>query len=78
VTRQEEGEHIVGLLGRTLAEELEDQTTGPRMGFCLLVFDFDDGNPKNEKFVAYCSNAPRQDMIKVLREHLARTEAGCN
>lgn len=75
MTRQEEGERIVGMVGRALRDELEDQTTGPAMGFCLLVFDFGDAP---EKFVAYCSNARREDMIKVLREHIAKLEGGCN
>lgn len=75
MTRQEEGEKIVGMLGRALADELKDTTTGPPMGFCLLVFDFGD-NP--DKFVAYCSNAQREDMIRVLRKHIARLESGCN
>jgi hypothetical protein len=77
MTRREEGERLVGMLGRAMAEELADETTGPPMGFLVLLFDFPD-DPRHENFTAYASNARREDAIKILREHLSRLEAGCN
>lgn len=43
----------------------------PGAGFALLVFDF---GPRG--FMAYISNAEREDMIRALREQIARLEAG--
>lgn len=71
--RQEEGEAIARELGRQLKAELEDTTTGPPMGFALWIFDFGDGG-----FLSYVSNARREDMIKMLREHLKRLEENTN
>lgn len=71
--RQAEGEAIVRELGRQLKAELEDMTTGPPMGFALWIFDFGDTG-----FLSYISNARREDMIKLLREHLKRLEETTN
>lgn len=71
--RQEEGEAIARELGRQLKAELEDTTTGPPMGFALWIFDFGD-----KGFLSYISNARREDMIKLLREHLKRLEETTN
>jgi hypothetical protein len=75
--RQEAGESIARELGRQLAKELEDTTTGPKMGFALWIFDFNRDNSK-EAFLSYVSNARREDMIRMLREHLARLERDTN
>jgi hypothetical protein len=56
-------------MGRAIAEEMNDATTGPPMGFALLCFDFGEGG-----FSAYFSNAQRPDMIKHLRETADRLE----
>lgn len=75
--RQAEGERIAALLGKALQTELEDMTTGPPMGFALWIFDFNRDNSK-EAFLSYVSNAKREDMIKMLRDHLKRLEGMTN
>lgn len=58
---------------RALAEILDKQlhvATGRRYGFALLLFSFD--GPE----LTWISNAERGDMIKALRELLARWEVG--
>ena len=74
-SRRKEGEHICRVLGKALEAELSDLSTGPRMGFGLMLFDF-PGDPRAENFCAWISNANRQDMIKLLREQADRLEAG--
>jgi hypothetical protein len=73
--RQVVMEAICQNVGRQIASELEDTTTGPAMGFILLVFDFGD---HSDKFTAYMSNAQREGQIKILREHLAKLEGRTN
>ena len=41
------------------------------VGFCLMMFDFGAGG-----FMAYSSNAQRDDMIKAINELIAWLEAG--
>ena len=60
-------------IGKQLAKELEDTTTGPKMGFCLWIFDFG-----SDGFLSYISNARREEVIKLLREHLRRLEGNTN
>ncbi|HEU5276808.1 MAG TPA: hypothetical protein VFU97_24340 [Xanthobacteraceae bacterium] len=73
MTRREELEAICAMLGKSLADELNDTTTGPPMGFLLMLFDF---GPKG--FNAYVSNANREDMIRLLREQIAHLEGKTN
>jgi hypothetical protein len=75
--QQEIIEDLAREIGRQLGKELEDMTTGPTMGFALWIFDFNLDNSK-EAFLSYVSNARREDVIKMLREHLARLEANTN
>lgn len=67
---EQELNEITKLLGKSLGEELGDLTTGPPLGFMLMVFDFGEGG-----FLSYVSNAQRADMVKVLREQADRLEA---
>ena len=53
---------------RTLAVLIEEQLP-PGMGFGLLMFDF---GPKGSMF--WISNADRADMVKVMREWIAKQE----
>ncbi len=43
------------------------------VGFTLLVFDFGEAGTGN---LAYLSNAQRSDMLKAMREFIAKQEAG--
>lgn len=47
---------------------------GERVGFAVLIFNF--GEPGDDQFISYVSNAQRDDMIKVLKQWLARQEVG--
>jgi hypothetical protein len=64
-------EQIVRLLGKEIAGEMDDLSSGTPLGFMLMVFDFKPGG-----FCAYVSNAQRADMVKALREQADRMEAG--
>lgn len=68
---QRELEKICRQMGMAIAEEMNDASSGPPLGFMLMVFDF---GPGGEKFNAYFSNAQREDMIKVLREQADHLE----
>jgi hypothetical protein len=53
-------------------EEILEEKTGEKMGFCLLVFPFgEDGRVSN-----YVSNANRDDMLKALQEFIDKHSAG--
>lgn len=54
-----------------ISAEMNDASSGPPMGFAVLVFDFGPGG-----FCAHGSNARREDLVKLLREHADRLEAG--
>lgn len=45
-------------------------SSGKRLGFAVLVFDFGDGGN-----MQWCSNAKREDMIAALRELLGKWAA---
>lgn len=62
-------------IGRMLTEELSDTTTGPPMGYMLMVFDFGDESQKADKFSAYMSNANAADVARLLREQADHLEA---
>lgn len=57
-------------LSRAIAEALSEALP-EGLGFALLVFDFGEGGN-----LAWISNAKREDMVRVLREQLARFEKG--
>lgn len=58
-------------LARTLDAVLPELTSsGKRLGFAVLVFDFGDGGN-----MQWCSNAKREDMIAALRELLGKWAA---
>ncbi len=67
-------------IGREIGKELSDTTTGPPMGFLLLMFDFapkpGDTRPDAGKFCTHVTNGRREDIIKLLREHADKLEAG--
>lgn len=42
-----------------------------RIGFVVMLFEFGEGG-----YLAYASNANRDDMIKTVKEWLARAESG--
>lgn len=70
---REELELICKMMGKALHDEISNKSTGKPFGFLLLMFDFGpDG------FCAHVSNARREDMIKLLREHLAKLEQETN
>lgn len=73
LSRREELEAIVNMIGRQILDEMNDATTGPPVGFVFLCFDF---GPKG--FCAYVSNADPADLAKLLREHADAMEAQAN
>jgi hypothetical protein len=46
----------------------------PNTGFILLAFDF-EGKP-NESKMEYISNGVREDVVKAMKEFIAKNEAG--
>lgn len=73
MTRKEELEKICRMLGDEINEEMNDASTGPPIGFCLLLFD---SGPN--AFLAYTSNTGNEDMLKILRQHVAHLEGRTN
>lgn len=69
VARRQELELLCNMLGQTLGSELDDSTTGPPIGFALLLYDFGPNG-----FCAYTGNGNREDTIRLLREHLKMLE----
>ena len=61
-------EHDLKLIAKQL-DSLFPQIWGQRMGFCLMVFDFDTPSMMN-----YISNGQRKDMIEALKEAVAKLE----
>lgn len=55
---------------RQIAEALSEALP-EGLGFALLLFNFGEGGN-----LAWISNARREDMVRALREQLARLEAG--
>lgn len=64
-------ETLTRTIGKAITAEMNDLSSGPPLGFFLMVFDFG-----KDGFCSYISNAQRADMIKVLREQADRLEAG--
>lgn len=73
MTRKELLEKICFALGDEIRKEMNDASSGPPIGFCLLLFD---SGP--DGFLAYTSNANREDTIRLLREHIAHLEGRTN
>lgn len=71
--RQLELEAICFEIGRQIREEMNDKSSGPPIGFALLMYDFGPGG-----FLTYTGNGNREDTIKLLREHLRMLEGQTN
>jgi hypothetical protein len=71
MSRRAELKAIMRMLAKQIDDEMRDASSGPPVGFAILVFDFGEGG-----FCAHASNAQRPDLIKLFREHAARLEAG--
>jgi hypothetical protein len=59
---------------RAVAETLNDclpDMLGDRVGFVVMLSEFESGG-----YLAYVSNINREDMIKLVKEWLARAESG--
>lgn len=69
--RRRELEEICRQTGLAIAEEMDNASSGPPLGFMLMVFDF---GPGGETFNAYFSNGQREDMVKLLREQADHLE----
>lgn len=69
--RRKELEIITRMIGDQIIKEMNDASSGPPIGFMLMLFDFGPNG-----FSSYISNARRADVIKLLREQADRMEAG--
>ena len=69
MTRREELEAIVKMLGDGIRAEMNDATTGPPIGFVLMLYDYGPGG-----FLAYTGSGNREDSIRLIREHLKMLE----
>jgi hypothetical protein len=68
-------EDLCRRVGETLGNII--RASGMRLGFCLLVFGFDDApDPELRHFLTYISNADRDSMLKTMKEFIAKHEAG--
>ena len=59
---------------RAVAESIDEtmpEMLGERVGFVLMLSEFHEGG-----YLAYVSNVNRADMIKLVKEWLARAESG--
>ena len=65
VTR-EELENLIRGYASAIDQSLHE-TTGRRIGYCLMLFDFGDSGS-----LAYGSNAQRADMLKTIDEFRAK------
>ena len=72
---QDEFRIFMNELARMIDEICQD-TFGRKIGFALLMFEFDDmaKGPTGEGRINYLSNASRDDMRTALKELLARWE----
>ena len=71
------GREVLDKTVRELAPKLDatlHAQLGERMGFTLFIFNF--GEPGEDDFVSYISNAQRADMIKTVEQWFARQKAG--
>lgn len=70
-TPREQLEQRAQAVGRAIDGAVNQNRQAGRIGFALFVFDFGDaGN------LSYVSNAERPDMVKAVKEWLARQQAG--
>jgi hypothetical protein len=63
--RNEEVEQVLRRLGRELKEEMP-----PGFGFTLMIFSYEE----HEGAMFYLSSASRNDMVKAMREFIAKFE----
>lgn len=59
-------------VGRALDGALKRDFDGKRVGFMLLLFEFDKGEDGEPGFATYFSNAERESMIKAMQELIWR------
>lgn len=55
---------------QSIAQKITDELP-PKWGFALLCFPFDD----REGLLNYIANGDRKDIIKTMKEFIAKTEA---
>lgn len=60
MNRRAQLEAIMRMLAKEIEAEMSDASSGPPVGFALLVFDFGPGG-----FCAHASNARRADLVKL-------------
>lgn len=59
-------------VGRALAKALAKDFDGKRVGFMLMLFEFDRREEDGPGFATYFSNAERESMIKAMQELIWR------
>jgi hypothetical protein len=64
--RDEEAKNMMQEIAKNIESKLPEG-----MGFCLLAFDFGD---KPLRRLNYVSNAEREDIVKTMKEWIAKTE----
>lgn len=70
IKRQEEGLAALGYM----LDNVISQAYGPDMGFCLLVFPFNE----DQALASYISNGEREDIIQCLRQTITALEDNMN
>ena len=68
---QEEFREHMNTLAGFINYDLNGDAMPRKIGFCLLVFEFDKIEGGR---VSYISNADRKDMISAMKEYIARNE----
>ncbi len=63
--REEEASKMLQEIAKDISEKLPEQ-----MGFCLLAYEFGDGNP--DKRLLYVSNSNREDVMVAMAEFLEK------
>lgn len=63
-------DHKLNMVGAVIGSILNEDTE-LNMGFCLLTFPFGD---EPDRFIHYTSNAQMPDMLKAMKEFIARAE----
>lgn len=71
-----EAEHRADMnrLAKLIDATLNAGQFAPRVGFCLLVFPLGVPDPASNPRMNYIANANRADMVKAMREFIARAE----
>lgn len=62
-------EKIMRVMAKALEDFLDEKLPGPKKGFALIIFEFNEPGISN-----YISNAERKDMIQALSETAERLE----